>query len=225
MFASAGVPLHRSTVRAGEVLARVGDPLDRIYVPLCSIVIMARQTPLDPVPLTVGMMGYEGLVGWPALLLIPQWSHNAIALRGGEMASVSAADAIAACRTHAALNSLLLRVAHNHALQLAQSVVANLGHSLERRLARWLLMIDDRTAAGAIHITHEQLARLLNVRRATVTGALHQIEGEGLIASRRGRVEVRDRGALEARAGQSYGLSEHDYTANIEPFGKRAVVA
>ena len=116
----------------------------------------------------------------------------------------------------------MFAVVHNHMLQLAQSVVANLGHSLERRLARWLAMLDDRSATDVLAVTHDQLAQLLNVRRATVTDALHVLEGEKLIRNTRGRVAVRDRAGLRARAMQSYGLSEDDYRATIGPLGKNS---
>lgn len=199
-------------------LVRAGEPLNTVYIPIDAIILIARQTPADPVPLTVSLIGFEGLVGWSALLGAPAWTHDAIAIGGGgELAAVAVATLAAAPPE---LHRILLRVAHNHTLQLAQSVVANLGHSVERRLARWLTMLDDRTAGDVLSVTHDQLAQLLNVRRATVTDLLHILEGEHLIRSTRGRVQVRDRAALEARAGQSYGLSEADYAAAIGPFGK-----
>lgn len=215
-----GVGHHPRRAAVDERIARAGDPLDTVFFPVDAIVLIARQTPRDPVPLTVSLIGREGLAGWPALLVVDRWSHDAIVIGAGELLAVAVADLTAACAADPAFHRLLLRVAHNHSLQLAQSVVANLGHSVERRLARWLTMLDDRTAGDSLTITHDQLAQLLNVRRATVTDMLHVFEGEHLVRNTRGRLQVRDRAGLEARAGQSYGLSEDDYAAAIGPFGK-----
>lgn len=216
------VPTGRVRHSADTRIARAGDPLITVYFPVDAIVLMARQTPRDPVPLTVGLIGCEGLVGWPALLAIDHWTHDAVVIGGGELLSVPVAALTAAGVAQPDLHRLLLRVAHNHTLQLAQSVVANLGHSVERRLARWLTMLDDRSVGEGLNVTHDQLAQLLNVRRATVTDVLHILEGEQLIRNTRGRLQVRDRAGLEARAGQSYGLSENDYNAAVGPFGKRS---
>ena len=211
----------RVAVASNERLARAGEPVTRLFFPVNAIVLIARQTPHDPVPLTVGLIGREGVVGWPALLDTGRWTHDAIAIGGGgDLLAVAVADLQTAVAAHPDFHRLLLRVVHNHMLQLAQSVVANLGHSVERRLARWLTMLDDRTTGDVLSVTHDELAQLLNVRRATVTDVLHVLEGERLIRNTRGRVQVRDRAALEARAGQSYGLSEGDYNATVGPFGK-----
>ncbi len=223
---SSGVTYDRVHCANDARLVRAGEALTVVYAPIDAVVLIARQTPTDPVPLTVGLIGYEGLVGWPALLGAPVWTHDAIAIGGGGELVAIAVDALnAVCAAQPDLHRMLLRVAHNHTLQLAQSVVANLGHSVERRLARWLTMLDDRTAGDVLSVTHDQLAQLLNVRRATVTDLLHILEGEYLIRSTRGRLQVRDRAALEARAGQSYGLSEDDYVAAVGPFGKRLAAA
>lgn len=187
-------------------------------MPLDAIVLIVRQTQFDPVPLTVALIGREGMVGCPALLDMPAWTHDAIVLTGGEAIALPVSALRDCSAAHDALRRLLLRVVHNNALQLAQNVVANLGHSAERRVARWLAMLDDRTQGELLTVTHEQLAQLLNVRRATVTDLLHVLEGELLIRNTRGRIEVRDRAGLRARAEQSYGLSEDDYRQLIAGF-------
>lgn len=220
LLEAARLPARPMKLKAGHALARAGTDITEVFVPRDAIVLVARQTALDPVPLTLSMIGYEGLVGWQALLATDRWTHDALIICPGEVAAVQRGDLLAACAVNPALHGVLLRVAHNHTLQLAQSVVANLGHSLERRLARWLLMLDDRTLGDTFHVTHAQLAQILNVRRASITDAVHVLEGETLIFSSRGKFKVRDRAGLQARAGQSYGLSENDYSVSVEPFGK-----
>ncbi|MES2755710.1 MAG: Crp/Fnr family transcriptional regulator [Pseudomonadota bacterium] len=214
------LPHDLRAVVPGDRLARAKQPIGHLIVPVSAVVVVARQNSRDRVPLTVGLVGSEGVLGWPVLMDRPIWSHDAIALVAGQVATVAADVVLAACRAEPRLQSLLLRVAHNYGLQLAQSVVANLGHSVERRLARWLLMLHDRTTGDSLALTHEQIATLLNVRRATVTDALHVIEGDRLIKATRGRILVRDRAGLERVAAMSYGFHESDYRETIGPFGK-----
>lgn len=214
------VTVNLRDVKAGDVIARAGNPIDELFVPSEAIFLIARHTALDPVPLTVGMVGYEGLIGWPALLATDRWTHDAVAICGGSVAIIDKEDMLKMCAQNNALNRILLRVAYNHTVQMAQSVVANLGHSLERRLARWLLMLDDRTFGDTITITHADLGTILNVRRASITDAIHILEGENLLSNRRGKITILNRDQMKFRAGQSYGLSENDYSQNIGPFGK-----
>lgn len=205
---------------AGDRIARTDQIIDTVFVPIGATFAIVRQKPTDLLPLAIGMVGREGVVGWPILLGCHHWQHDIVTLVAGEVVEIAAPDLVAACRADERLHGLILRFVHNFTLQLAQSVVANLGHSVERRVARWLLMIHDRVATDSLTLTHDQLASLLNVRRATVTDALHMLEGELLIRCTRGRVAVRDRAGLERAAAHSYGFCEADYRAAIGPFGK-----
>lgn len=92
--------------------------------------------------------------------------------------------------------------------QVAYTSLSNAVHRIETRLARWLLMIDDRIDGSRMEVTHEFLAVMLAVRRPGVTNALHALEGHHLIHSERGMVKVRDREGLEAFAGAAYGPAE-----------------
>ena len=102
------------------------------------------------------------------------------------------------------LHRLLLRYAHALNIQTSGTAFANANHTLEMRLARWLLMCHDRVDGDDIEITHEFMAMMLGVRRAGVTTALHVLEGNGLIRSTRGLVTVLDRAKLEDLADDAY---------------------
>lgn len=208
------------TMASGDRLARAGDVMERVVFPLDAVVVQARHAPHDPMPLVSGMVGAEGFAGWAALLGAAQWPHDVFAVIPGQVAEVAADDLLAAVDKDGELRTLLLRYVHNFTMQLTQNTIANLGHSVERRLARWLTMFHDRVAGDELRLTHETLAMLLNVRRASVTDSLHILEGEHLVRCTRGKVTVRDRPGLQARAGHSYGYAEGDYNAAIGPFGK-----
>jgi CRP-like cAMP-binding protein len=109
------------------------------------------------------------------------------------------------------LHRLLLRYAQALNVQTSVTAFANANHTLEMRLARWLLMCHDRLDGDDIEITHEFMAMMLGVRRAGVTTSLHILEGNRLIRSTRGLVTVRDRDGLEKLADDAYGLPEAEY--------------
>ena len=208
------------TMASGDRIASAGDAITEVAFPLTGVLVQARNADHDPMPLVSGMVGPEGMVGWGAMLGAVEWPYEVFAVIAGEVAVVRTDDLVQSIRRDDALHALLLRYVHNFAMQLTQNTIANLGHSVERRLARWLTMFHDRVAGDELRLTHETLAMLLNVRRASVTDSLHILEGEHLVRCTRGKVTVRDRAGLQARAGYSYGFSENDYCAAIGPFGK-----
>lgn len=107
-------------------------------------------------------------------------------------------------------------------IQTAQTAVANAKAKLEERLARWLLMVHDRTGGRHVEITHQFMATMLGSRRAGVTVALHELEGRGLVRSERGRVTICDRAGLEELAGEFYGVAEREYRRIMETVKRQA---
>ena len=106
-------------------------------------------------------------------------------------------------------------------VQTVHTVMAGAMRSIEERLARWILMSDDRWDASDLPLTHEVLALILSVRRPSITDALHALEGRGLIRNQRGSIVVRDRHGLETFVGRSYGFPEAEYERLIGPLRQR----
>jgi DNA-binding transcriptional MocR family regulator len=104
-------------------------------------------------------------------------------------------------------------------IQIGQTALANGSHTLEQRLARWLLMCHDRVDGDEVFTTHEFLSLMLGVRRAGVTDALKILEERGLISTKRGRVTVLDRMGLDGVAGDSYGVCEASLHAYLDGTG------
>ena len=96
-------------------------------------------------------------------------------------------------------------------VQTSGTAFANAEHTMETRLARWLLMCHDRVDGDEIAITHEFMAMMLGVRRAGVTTAIHVLEGRDLVEAKRGVITILDRAKLEALADNAYGLPEAEY--------------
>jgi CRP-like cAMP-binding protein len=96
-------------------------------------------------------------------------------------------------------------------VQIAQTAYVNATFDIEVRLARWLLMMQDRAGTNELALTHDFLSAMLGVRRPGVTIATHVLEGTGAIRAKRGRIEVRDREKLLELAGDSYSSAEFEY--------------
>ena len=96
-------------------------------------------------------------------------------------------------------------------VQMGQTVYANATFNVEARLARWILMTQDRSDSNELQLTHEFLATMLGVRRPGVTTATHVLEGMGSIRNKRGRIEVLDREKLVELAGDAYQVAEDEY--------------
>jgi CRP-like cAMP-binding protein len=97
--------------------------------------------------------------------------------------------------------------------QQATSAACLRFHQLDRRLARWLLMSQDRAGTASFHLTQEFLAYMLGVRRVGVTVAAGGLQRAGLIEYHRGELTVLDRPALEAAACDCYASDNATYAA------------
>jgi hypothetical protein len=94
---------------------------------------------------------------------------------------------------------------------MAYTALANGRYKIEERLARWLLMVDDRAGGEPLQLTHDFLAIMLGTRRAGVTVALNELQKRGIIETKRRAILVKDRGALREVANGSYGVPEAEY--------------
>ena len=158
-----------------------------------------------------GLIGPEGMTGLMVLLGNHQ-SPNATFIQAAGTALAIDAEALrVALEKSASLRRLLLRYAQVVLIQTAQTAVANARLTLEGRLARWLLMTQDRLGQNKVPMTHEFLSVMLGVRRAGVTEALHALEGKRAIRAMRGEIAILDRRIIEKRAGALYGLPEAEY--------------
>ena len=108
------------------------------------------------------------------------------------------------------MHRALLRYTHAFLTQTAQTALANGRSKLEERLARWLLMADDRIDGVDLPLTQEFLAMMLGVSRAGVTVAVQELQRDGLIAAKRGMITILDRKALQDRSNGTYDPPKDD---------------
>lgn len=159
----------------------------------------------------IGLVGREGMIGVPLLLGTDRTPHNAMVQADGTALRIAAAELCAALDASAALRGVLGRYVQSLIVQVGQTVYANADYNIEARLARWILMTQDRLGRDELPITHDFMAMMLGVRRPGVTTALHILEGTRLIQAKRGRVIVLDRAGLMDFASDSYGPAEAEY--------------
>jgi CRP-like cAMP-binding protein len=160
--------------------------------------------------LEVGVIGCEGMTGMAVVHGNGQSPHETFMQVAGEGVRVSADGLREAMQASSSLRKFLLRYAEAFSVQVAHTALANGRFSIGERLARWLLMSQDRLG-DEILLTHEFLSLMLGVRRAGVTEALQRLEGMKAIRSTRRHIKVLHRGKLKNCAGDCYGTPEAEY--------------
>lgn len=167
----------------------------------------------------LGLVGHEGMLGWSLLMGVEEsFTLATVELQGGTALSIAARPLLDACAKSPTLRANLLRYADNFLDQMASTLGSNTIDPLERRVARWILMLHDRSEGDTLMLTHDDVARALHTRRASVTDCFHVLEGEKILRCERGRLTIRDRLRLMIMAGASYGPAEARYAAAIAPW-------
>src|SRR5215213_522511 len=194
-------------------LIEAKQPIQHVTFPEHGIVSILADTSQGRIE--VGLLGPDGMAGVPVVLGIERSPHGYMVQAEGEALRIAASDLRTALRHSPSLQAGLLRYAHALMVQTAQTAYANAGFAMEARLARWVLMTDDRLEGGDLPLTHDFLAMMLGVQRPGVTLAIQALEGSGLIRAKRGGITVLDRAGLEEVADDAYGLAEAEYARVI----------
>ena len=159
----------------------------------------------------VGIVGREGLVGLPVVLGADRTSTKAMVQIEGAAWCILAAELRAAFERGAALRSLLLRYAQAFHAQVAQTAACNGRHAIDRRLARWLLVMHDRAEDDEFPMTHEFASLMLGTGRPGISVAAAVLQKAGAIRYTHGRMAVLDRAGLEAASCECYGTVREQF--------------
>lgn len=187
-----------------EILCQSDQELEYVYFPETSIIILVTLL-ADHEPLGITLIGNEGMLG-----LVQVLGDDSPPLLGAWVQKAGTALRMKAAQFRQQLRSspdLLLSTKHHlHGLigQMSQSLGCAHFHQIEPRLARWLLMTQDRAHSDQFHLTHNLLANILGVRRSGVTIAAGILQNKKLISYNRGDITVLDRKGLEAAACECY---------------------
>jgi CRP-like cAMP-binding protein len=207
----AGLQSHLEPVELElrQVLIEPNEPIAHVYFMERGYTSITTST--NGSKIEVGLIGREGMVGVPIALGVRATPFEYFIQHAGDglrMASHRLGEVIG---ERPSLHRVLLRYAQALNVQTSGTAFANAEHSMETRLARWLLMCHDRVDGDDIPITHDFMSMMLGVRWAGVTTSLHILEGNGLIRAKRGVITVLDRVKLEELADSAYGLPEAEY--------------
>ena len=194
----------------GEVLCEPGKATRHVWFPIDGFISMVA--PIDAKPaLEVGMVGREGMLGAQLALGVATVPLHALVQGAGSALRVGATAFRAELARSPALQRVLNRYLYVLMAQLTGSAACLRFHEIGPRLARWLLMSQDRAHAARFHVTHEFLAYMLGVRRVGVTAAASGLQRNGLIEYHRGEMAVLDRKGLEAAACDCYANDRQAY--------------
>ena len=193
-----------------HVIESPNRPIKHVYFPEAGIVSVVASTPREH-QLEVALIGREGMSGI-SILLGDDRSANATYVQvAGDGVRVTAEKLRQVVKKSPTMQRCFLRYAQAFMIQTAHTAVANGRANVGERLARWLLMARDRLDSTALPLTHEFLALMLGVRRASVTGSLRLLNKRGLISTKRGWITVTDYDGLKQLADGLYGIPEAEY--------------
>jgi len=187
------------------VLHEAGGKLEFTYFPnrgLISLVVVMNNGKTAE----AGIVGNEGFVGTLAAVGLSRSPLQAVVQITGDgfRVEIGALQNILESAPH--LQVMLSRYAAIRGMQVAQTAACNRLHDIEQRLARWLLMTQDRVDSGSLAITHDFLATMLGTDRSTVSLAAGVLQKKKLIKYTRGSVEIVNRKKLEDSACECYGV-------------------
>jgi CRP-like cAMP-binding protein len=195
----------------GEVLSDTGLPTQYVYFPTVGFVSLVTAINGRPT-LEVGMVGREGMLGAQLVLGVEAAPLHAVVQGAGAAWRIDGLEFSRELDHSMALRRGLNRYVCVLMVQLASAASCLSFHQIGPRLARWLLMMQDRAHSDRFHITHEFLAYMLGVRRVGITTAAGVLQRQGLIKYRRGEIQVLNRRGLKAAACSCYAANRDAYT-------------
>jgi CRP-like cAMP-binding protein len=199
---------ERISLGSSEVLGKAGTPNRYVYFPIDSFISLVTSIENRPV-LEVGMVGREGMLGAQVTLGVATQPLHALVQGAGSAWRITTPTLRQELTRNKALNLTLDRYVYVLMSQLASSAACIRFHHIKARLARWLLMMQDRAHSDSFGVTHEFLAYMLGVRREGITAAAGALKG--LIDYKRGWVTVLNRRGLKAVTCTCYDADKEVY--------------
>ena len=194
----------------GATIAAANTRSEYAFFPIRGVISLVRTLSSGPT-VEVGVVGNEGMLGVDIFMGAPSQLNDAIVQGEGSAWRMSAEHLLSRFQRNAEMRRQLLRFTNAFITQLTQTAACNRAHDMEARLARWLLMMQDRVAASQIRMTQQFLAHMLGVRTASVNEAVQKLEAAGVVGHRRQEISVLDRKGLEGMACECYEIVRRVY--------------
>lgn len=202
-------PVH---LELGRVLSRAGQPLPVVHFPETAVVSTV-STFADGSAIEVANIGRDGCTGTSLVLRNPRELTTNIVQLAGQALAMDAKDFTHLKVTMTGFERALFGAVQGVFFQVMVSSACNATHSARERLARWLLTMRDRSDSDVMYLTHDFLAEILGVRRATVSEAAGAMKDKGLIDYSRGRITIVDRAGLRKASCECYDLVRDAYAS------------
>ncbi len=197
--------LERTPCHAKQVLMEADSALDHVFFPDRGV-ISVLAVYADGSAIEMATIGREGCTGVQAILGAKVSSVRFLVQIPGSAAKMSRAAFTRAMRTIPAFRHLTNAYVQAFLEQVLVSVACNGAHSLKERLARWLLMMRDRSDDNVLPIGQDLMAEMLGCQRPTITNLARELEKAGLIERGRGQVTICDRQGLIQTSCECYQL-------------------
>lgn len=195
--------LRPVTLRVKQVLYRPEQVIRHVYFPQDAVVSMIAPMD-DGRSVEVTLIGNEGMAGVRAILAGKTYWYVSVVQVPGGCLRIDARVLQAEFRRGGTLQERLLQYTSFLLVQTAQTAACNRVHPMRQRLARWLLMAEDRAKRPQFPMTHEFLSEMLGTSRSEVTSAAGSLRKSGLIRYRRGTITILNRSGLETAACECY---------------------
>ncbi|HEY9654035.1 MAG TPA: Crp/Fnr family transcriptional regulator [Crinalium sp.] len=203
----------------GDYLHEPGEVIAALYFPL-SCVLAMTLTMSDGTSAATGIVGRREMIGLNAVMGNRTTTQTAYIVQvAGSAMQIEARVLLAAFDRYPAVRAVLLRYTQALIAQMAQNTACNSHHSLEQRLARWLLEVHDRVEGDEVIITQAFLATMLGSQRSAVTQAAYGFQERGLVRYHRGHIHILQPAGLEDSACECFQTikAEYDRLLGINP--------
>jgi CRP-like cAMP-binding protein len=194
----------------GMRLYRSDEPIKHVYFPESSLASIVASTS-NGQTCEVGIVGFEGGAGLQVVMGARSSPHESFIQIPGGIYRLPASVIRKEFKENPAAHDCILSFVNKFLIQVSQTTLCNRLHSVDERLARWLLMCDDRIVKDKIGLTQELLAVMLGVTRVSVTIAASALQASGHIKYARGNITIIDREALERLACECYQVVKTAY--------------
>ncbi|MCC5648437.1 Crp/Fnr family transcriptional regulator [Nostoc sp. XA013] len=198
------------TLSNRQILHEAGERIAQVYFPNKAVVSIIT-TMEDGSTAEVGIVSNEGMVGIPVILGDNTTTTTAFVQLAGAAMQINADILKNEFNRGGAIQSVLLRYVQAVYSEMAQGAACNRLHTLEERLARWLLTVSDRLESEDFPLTHEFISQMLGVRRSGVTVAASTLSRAGMISYQRGHISILNRDDLEATSCECYRVIQNEF--------------
>ena len=195
--------LKKMKLDQGDVLHPAGEPIGHVYFPISGMVSMLTILKTGQA-IEIAVIGREGVVGGSIAAEGSRSFAQAIVQMPGEAWRVSAAPFLKVFEASKNFRKQINAYQSILALQTQQSAACHAIHTVEARLARWLLHAHDTVDNGTIDLTQEFLAHMLGVQRSSVSLTANALQKAGLIQYSRGKIQILNRKGIENAACECY---------------------